>query len=67
LATNKNNKIPPSVVLSACNSILDRNSISGVARSEIINKIENVSQEQLEIELQSILNQLGINKDSITH
>ena len=67
LATNKNNKFPPSVVLSACNSILDRNSISGVARSEVINKVEHLSEQELESQLNSILSQLGIDKTSITH
>ena len=67
LATNKKGSIPPSVVLSACNSILDRNSISGIARSEIINKVEHLSEQELEAQLNSILNQLGIDKNSITH
>ena len=58
---------PKSVQLSASCQLLDRNNYSGTSKSEIVNKIENLSEEQLQIELTSILNQLGINKDSITH
>lgn len=60
-------KAPKSVQLSASCQLLDRNNYSGTSKSEIVNKIENLSEEQLQIELTSILNQLGINKDSITH
>ena len=60
-------KAPKSVQLSASCQLLDRNNYSGTSKSEIINKIENLSEEQLQIELTSILNQIGINKDSITH
>jgi hypothetical protein len=60
-------KAPKSVQLSASCQLLDRNNYSGTSKSEIVNKIENLSEEQLQVELTSILNQLGINKDSITH
>ena len=60
-------KAPKSVQLSASCQLLDRNNYSGTSKSEIINKIENLSEEQLHQELNIILNQIGINKDSITH
>ena len=60
-------KAPKSVQLSASCQLLDRNNYSGTSKSEVINKIENLSEEQLQLELTNILNQLGINKDSITH
>jgi hypothetical protein len=60
-------KAPKSVQLSASCQLLDRNNYSGTSKSEVINKIENLSEEQLQIELTSILNQLGIDKNSITH
>ena len=60
-------KAPKSVQLSASCQLLDRNNYSGTSKSEIINKIENLSEEQLQLELTNILNQLGINKESITH
>ena len=60
-------KAPKSVQLSASCQILDRNNYSGTSKSEIINKIENLSEEQLQLELTNILNQLGIDKTSITH
>ena len=60
-------KAPKSVQLSASCQLLDRNNYSGTSKSEIINKIENLSEEQLQIELTNILNQLGIDKNSITH
>lgn len=62
-------KAPKSVQLSASCQLLDRNNYSGTSKSEVINqhKIENLSEEQLQLELTSILNQLGIDKTSITH
>ena len=60
-------KAPKSVQLSASCQLLDRNNYSGTSKSEVINKIENLSEEQLQQELNIILNQIGINKDSITH
>ena len=60
-------KAPKSVQLSASCQLLDRNNYSGTSKSEIINKIENLSEEQLQLELTNILNQLGIDKTSITH
>lgn len=60
-------KAPKSVQLSASCQLLDRNNYSGTSKSEVINKIENLSEEQLQIELTNILNQLGIDKNSITH
>ena len=55
-------KAPKQVQLSASCQLLDRNNVVGTTKSEIINKIENLSEEQLQIELSSILNQLGINR-----
>ena len=60
-------KAPKSVQLSSACQLLDRNNYSGTSKSEVINKIENLSEEQLQQELNIILNQIGINKDSITH
>jgi len=60
-------KAPKSVQLSSACQLLDRNNYSGTSKAEIINKIENLSEEQLQQELNIILNQIGINKDSITH
>ena len=60
-------KAPKSVQLSASCQLLDRNNYSGTSKSEVINKIENLSEEQLQLELTNILNQLGIDKNSITH
>ena len=62
-------KSPKSVQLSASCQVLDRNNMVGTSKSEVINqhKIENLSEEQLQLELTSILNQLGIDKNSITH
>ena len=60
-------KAPKSVQLSSACQLLDRNNYSGTSKAEIINKIENLSEEQLQQELNIILNQIGINKNSITH
>ncbi len=60
-------KAPKSVQLSASCQLLDRNNYSGTSKSEVINKIENLSEEQLQLELTNILNQLGINKNIISH
>lgn len=60
-------KAPKSVQLSASCQLLDRNNYSGTSKSEVINKIENLSEEQLQLELTTILNQLGINKNIISH
>jgi hypothetical protein len=60
-------KAPKSVQLSASCQLLDRNNYSGTSKSEIINKIESLSETQLQDELNIILQQLNISKDSITH
>ena len=60
-------KAPKSVQLSASCQLLDRNNYSGTSKSEIVNKIENLSEQELEIQLNTILNQLGINKNIISH
>ena len=60
-------KAPKSVQLSASCQLLDRNNYSGTSKSEVINKIENLSEQELEIQLNTILNQLGINKNIISH
>ena len=60
-------KAPKSVQLSSACQLLDRNNYSGTSKAEIVNKIEHLSEQELEIQLNTILNQLGINKDSITH
>ena len=60
-------KAPKSVQLSASCQLLDRNNYSGTSKAEVINKIENLSEEQLQLELTNILNQLGINKNIISH
>ncbi len=60
-------KAPKSVQLSSACQLLDRNNYSGTSKAEITNRIENLSEQELEIQLNTILNQLGINKDSITH
>jgi len=60
-------KAPKSVQLSASCQLLDRNNYSGTSKAEIVNKIENLSEQELEIQLNTILNQLGINKNIISH
>ena len=60
-------KAPKSVQLSASCQLLDRNNYSGTSKSEVINKIENLSEQELELQLNTILNQLGINKNIISH
>tara|TARA_B100000424_G_scaffold250517_1_gene225291 strand:- start:14 stop:436 length:423 start_codon:yes stop_codon:yes gene_type:complete len=60
-------KAPKSVQLSASCQLLDRNNYSGTSKAEVINKIENLSEQELEIQLNTILNQLGINKNIISH
>ena len=60
-------KAPKSVQLSASCQLLDRNNYSGTSKSEIVNKIESLSETQLQDELNIILQQLNISKDSITH
>ncbi len=60
-------KAPKSVQLSASCQLLDRNNYSGTSKSEVINKVENLSEQELEIQLNTILNQLGINKNIISH
>lgn len=60
-------KAPKSVQLSASCQLLDRNNYSGTSKSEIVNKIESLSETQLQEELNIILQQLNISKDSITH
>ena len=60
-------KAPKSVQLSASCQLLDRNNYSGTSKAEVINKIENLSEQELELQLNTILNQLGINKNIISH
>ena len=60
-------KAPKSVQLSASCQLLDRNNYSGTSKSEVINKIENLSEQELELQLNTILNQLGINKNISSH
>lgn len=60
-------KAPKSVQLSSACQLLDRNNYSGTSKAEIVNKIESLSENQLQEELNTILQQLNISKDSITH
>ena len=60
-------KAPKSVQLSASCQLLDRNNYSGTSKAEVINKVENLSEQELELQLNTILNQLGINKNIISH
>ncbi len=52
-------KAPKQVQLSASCQLLDRNNVVGTTKSEIINKIENLSEEQLRTELNHILQDMN--------
>ena len=52
-------KSPKQVQLSASCQLLDRNNVVGTTKSEIINKIENLSEEQLKAELNHILQDMN--------